>query len=76
MKFARSRKCSGLPFGTVVGFLPTDANGDGTGTFPLILGETYLSGAQLWRDSDSTTTCLGPFCSATDPRIVTAFTVQ
>jgi len=64
------------PPGVVVGLLTTDANGDGTGTFPLVLGETYVSGAQLWRDSDSTTTCLEPFCSATDPRIVTAFIVQ
>jgi len=61
------------PLGFVVGYLTTDSSGDGSGTFALVPGERYLSGVQLWRNSDGASTAIGPFFSDTDPRIVTAF---
>jgi len=68
----------GPPFGMVVGTLSTDLNGDGSGTY-IMPQDTYLTGVQLWRDSDGGCAIL-PFPAppppgCTDPRIVTGFVV-
>lgn len=70
---------AGGPFG-VVGFLSTDANGDGSVSIPLPVS-TYGSGVILLRDSDNSGPCAFPpipSCptgSGADPRIFTGFTV-
>lgn len=65
----------------VVGFLSTDANGDGQVGIPL-LSDTYASGVILMRDSDGLGGCVFPpdfpSCptgSGADPRIFTGFVI-
>lgn len=65
------------PFGQMVGFLSTDANGDGNDTC-VLAPDAYLVGVQLWRDSDGGCDLMLPFLppGCVDPRIVTAFVVE
>ena len=69
----------------VVGFLPTDINGDGAVQIPLP-SDTYASSVILMRDTDGSGPaptppgCVFPNCSPTgsgaDPRIFSGFVIQ